>query len=132
MSSPALPVAVVCAIIKREGRLFLARRPEGKRLAGFWEFPGGKIDAGESPEVALHRELEEELSCRVVIQQTLPPFVHDYEWGSIELHGFVCALAEGSTEPHPHEHTELAWVLPGDLHHYDLAPADRPLLNSLY
>ncbi|MBE2282299.1 MAG: (deoxy)nucleoside triphosphate pyrophosphohydrolase [Prosthecobacter sp.] len=125
------PVPVVCAIIVREDRIMLARRPPDKKLGGLWEFPGGKVELGETAEAALHRELHEELGCVVRIVQTLPPFVHDYSWGSIELLPFVCELAVGSPEPHPHEHTALAWVERSALHSYELAPADVPLLKAL-
>ena len=125
------PVPVVCAIIVRDGRIMLAQRPPDKKLGGLWEFPGGKVEAGESAEEALHRELQEELGCRVRITQTLAPFVHAYDWGRIELIPFVCELAEGSAEPHAHEHTALVWVERGELKGYDLAPADVPLVAGL-
>jgi 8-oxo-dGTP diphosphatase len=125
------PVPVVCAIIVRDEHIMLARRPPGKKLGGMWEFPGGKVEPGETAEAALHRELHEELGCHVKIVQTLPPFVHAYPWGSIELLPFMCELAPDSPEPHPHEHTALAWVERGGLAAYDLAPADIPLLKAL-
>ncbi|MGV3662189.1 MAG: (deoxy)nucleoside triphosphate pyrophosphohydrolase [Prosthecobacter sp.] len=125
------PVPVVCAIMVRDGLIMLARRPLDKKLGGLWEFPGGKVEPGEAPEAALHRELREELGCVVVVTQALPPFVHAYEWGSIELIPFLCALDPGSPEPHPHEHTELVWAEPARLRGYPLAPADVPLLAAL-
>lgn len=125
------PVPVVCAIIMRGEHIMLAQRPPDKKLGGLWEFPGGKVEAGESAEAALHRELQEELGCTVRISQTLTPFVHDYSWGSIELIPFVCELTADSTEPHPHEHTALAWVERSQLCAYELAPADVPLLTAL-
>ncbi len=128
---PTPPVPVVCAIIVRDGRILLAQRPPDKKLGGLWEFPGGKVEASESAEAALHRELQEELGCTVRITQTLAPLVHAYDWGSIELMPFVCELADGSTEPHPHEHTALVWVERAELQRYDLAPADVPLVAGL-
>ncbi len=125
------PVRVVCGIIMRGERIMLAQRPPDKKLGGLWEFPGGKVEPGESAEVALHRELQEELGCTVRITQTLPPFVHAYEWGSIELIPFVCELTSESPEPHAHEHTALAWVERGELRSYELAPADVPLVAGL-
>lgn len=125
------PVPVVCAIIVRDERIMLAQRPPGKKLGGLWEFPGGKVEAGESAEAALHRELCEELGCTVRITKTLPPYVHAYPWGSIELIPFVCELAAESPEPHTHEHTALAWVECAQLNAYELAPADVPLLTAL-
>ncbi|OYW75091.1 MAG: hypothetical protein B7Z37_14815 [Verrucomicrobia bacterium 12-59-8] len=128
---PTPPVPVVCAIIVRDERILLAQRPPDKKLGGLWEFPGGKVEAGESAEAALHRELQEELGCTVRITQTIQPLVHAYAWGSIELIPFVCALTAESAEPHPHEHTALVWVERTQLRSYDLAPADVPLLTSL-
>lgn len=125
------PVPVVCAIIRRDERIMLAQRPPDKKLGGLWEFPGGKVEAGEAAEAALHRELQEELGCRVRITQTLAPFVHAYDWGSIELIPFVCELAEDSPEPHAHEHTALVWVERAELSAYALAPADVPLLGTI-
>lgn len=128
---PKPPVPVVCAILVRGERILLAQRPPDKKLGGLWEFPGGKVEAGESAEAALHRELQEELGCTVRITQTLAPFVHAYDWGRIELIPFVCELAEGSPEPHAHEHTALVWVERGELRSYELAPADVPLVAGL-
>jgi 8-oxo-dGTP diphosphatase len=125
------PVPVVCAIIMRGGHIMLAQRPPDKKLGGLWEFPGGKVEPGESAETALHRELQEELGCTVRITQTLPPFVHAYDWGSIELIPFICELTAESSEPHPHEHTTLVWVERSQLRNYNLAPADVPLLTGL-
>lgn len=131
MPSAASPIAVVCAIIVNDDLVLLARRPEGKRLAGLWEFPGGKVDGNETPVEALHRELKEELECRVTVTRSLTPVVHAYEWGSIALHPFVCALAAGSPPPHPHEHSDLVWAKVEDLPSYALAPADRPVVAQL-
>lgn len=125
------PVPVVCAIIVRGELIMLAQRPPDKKLGGLWEFPGGKVEPGESAETALHRELQEELGCTVRITQTLPPFVHAYDWGSIELIPFICELTAESSEPHPHEHTALVWVERSQLRNYNLAPADVPLLTGL-
>lgn len=128
---PPPPVPVVCAIIRRDGRIMLAQRPPDKKLGGHWEFPGGKVEPGESAAAALHRELQEELGCTVRITQTLAPFVHAYNWGRIELIPFVCELTADSPEPHPHEHTALVWVEPTQLQTYNLAPADVPLVQGL-
>lgn len=131
MPSAESPTAVVCAIIVSGDLILLARRPEGKRLAGLWEFPGGKVEGGETPQEAMHRELKEELECRVIVTRPLTPVVHAYEWGTIELHPFICQLAAGSPPPHPHEHSELAWAKVEDLHSYELAPADLPVVEQL-
>jgi 8-oxo-dGTP diphosphatase len=125
------PTPVVCAIIEHEGRCLIAQRPEGKRLAGFWEFPGGKVERGESPVAALHRELAEELGCCVEITAAVPAVRHAYEWGSILLFPFRCRLAAGSAQPTAHEHSALTWQPVATLSQFSLAPADLPVLAWL-
>ncbi len=122
------PTPVVCALIVKEGRVLVAKRPEGKRLAGYWEFPGGKMEAGESAEMALIREIQEELGCKVENLHPGPAVTFAYEWGAILLFPFVCRLQANSPAPIAHEHTEIAWLLPCDLAGVDLAPADLPVL----
>ncbi len=128
---PALPpIPVVCAVIEHEGRLLLAQRPVDKHLPLKWEFPGGKVEPGEDPAAAILREIHEELGCTVVITRALPRFLHDYTRVVIEMIPFVCVLAPGSPAPQPLEHVALAWVEPGQLTTYDLAPADLPVIAS--
>ncbi len=127
----ARPIPVVCALIIRDGRVLIARRPAGKHLALKWEFPGGKVEPGEEPAAALVREIEEELGCRIEVREGLTPVKHRYERGEIELIPFVCALAAGSSEPHPHEHVAVEWSLVSELCRYDLAEADLPVVSQL-
>ncbi len=122
------PVDVVCAVIRRGAEVLVARRPEGKRLAGLWEFPGGKLEPGEAPEAALHRELQEELGCHVCELLAGPEVVHAYPWCTVRMFAFACLLDPAGPEPSALEHEALAWVAPGDLDRLDLAPADQPLL----
>jgi 8-oxo-dGTP diphosphatase len=124
------PIPVVCAVIERGPQVLLARRPPGKHLPLKWEFPGGKVEPGESPAAAIVREIREELGCAVVITRALPRSIHQYERALIEMIPFVCRLAEGSPEPHPHEHTALVWVKAGALLDYDLAAADLPVVEN--
>ena len=127
--SEALPVA--CAIIEdATGRVLIAQRPAHKHLALQWEFPGGKIEPGESPADALLRELHEELGCQAEIVRALPSFRHDYPALTIEMFPFVCRLAATSPAPRALEHTALRWVLPHELPTFDLAAADFPVLAS--
>jgi len=130
MSQPPRPVPVVAAVIERGGRVLLARRPAHKHLALKWEFPGGKVDAGETAESALAREIWEELGCTIEITRPLPRFTHVYERATIELIPFVCRLADGSPEPQPTEHVALAWVEPERLRDFDLAAADLPVVAA--
>jgi 8-oxo-dGTP diphosphatase len=125
------PLPVVCAVIEdASGQVLVAQRPPEKHLALKWEFPGGKIEAGEEPEAALVRELREELGCEVVVGRPLPRFVHDYGSVIIEMFPFVCRLAAGSPAPHAHEHVAVRWVRPETLLALDLAAADLPVVAS--
>ncbi len=124
------PIPVVCAVIEKDGRVLLAQRPAGKHLALKWEFAGGKVEPGEDPAAALVREIREELGCDIVVVRALPRFTHCYPDVLIEMFPFVCCLAPGSAEPHPHEHVALAWVAPGELLSYDLAAADLPVVAA--
>lgn len=121
----------MCALIERESRILIAQRPAGKHLALKWEFPGGKMERGEGPAAALIREIREELGCEIEVIGPMPPCVHDYERGAIELLPFMCRLAAGSAEPRPHEHVAIDWVEPVDLLSHDLAPADIPVVAML-
>lgn len=127
-SKPPLPV--VCALIERSGRVLLARRPQRKHLALKWEFPGGKVEDGETAEAAIIREIREELGCEIVIERALPRFRHTYGRTTIEMIPFVCQLSAGSPAPAPTEHVGLAWALPGDLETYELAAADLPIAQA--
>ncbi len=110
--------------------MLLARRPPDKLLPLKWEFPGGKVEPGEDPAAAIVREIREELGCEVRVVRALPHFDHDYVRVVIEMIPYVCALVDGTSEPHPHEHTEIAWVEPERLLEYDLAAADVPVVQD--
>lgn len=130
--SSSFPIPVVCAVIRNAaGDVLLAQRPPHKHLGLKWEFPGGKVESGESGEHALHREIHEELGCTLVIERALPSFEHQYPAASIEMFPFLCHLAADSPAPHAHEHVALAWVKPDALRGYDLAPADWPVVAHL-
>ncbi len=128
----AEPIPVVCAVIEDDsGRVLLAQRPAHKHLGLKWEFPGGKVEPGESPEGALCREISEELGCTITITRALPRVIHDYGTMVIEMIPFACTLAEGSAAPHPHEHVAVRWVPWPEIDGSDLAPADRPVVASM-
>jgi 8-oxo-dGTP diphosphatase len=132
-SDSALPVLLVvaCALIDPTGKILLARRPEGKKLAGLWEFPGGKVCAGETPEAALVRELHEELGIEVA-EKNLAPFVfasHAYETFHLLMPLYLCRRWTGIAKPR--ENQALAWVAPDRLAEYPMPPADRPLIPML-
>jgi len=121
---------VVCAVIERGGSVLLAQRPPDKHLPLKWEFAGGKVEPGEDPAGAIVREIREELGCAVVVARALPRFTHDYGRVVIEMIPFVCTLAPGTPDPHPHEHVAVAWARPEDLLTYDLAAADLPVIAA--
>ncbi|MDE8344592.1 MAG: 8-oxo-dGTP diphosphatase MutT [Acidocella sp.] len=133
-ATPAtLPVTLVAAValIDTEGHILLARRPEGKKMAGLWEFPGGKMEPGETPEAALVRELAEELGIEVNAAD-LAPFVfasHPYEKFHLLMPVFLCRRWRGT--PAGREGQALAWVAPTRLIEYPMPPADRPLIPML-
>lgn len=111
--------------------MLVAQRPAHKHLGLKWEFAGGKVERGESPEAALVREIKEELGCDILVQRALSRFTHDYGSVVIEMIPFVCALASESCAPHPHEHVAVRWVTRQELQCLDLAPADWPVADQL-
>lgn len=119
---------VVCGLIVNEaGELLLCQRPEGKAQAGLWEFPGGKVDPGESERQALERELLEELGCAFVIGEALTPQQHEYATLSIRLIPFLCASLG---QPRALEHSAIKWVRVEEVMQYPLAPADIPIFQE--
>lgn len=119
------------ALIDKDGRVLLAQRPEGKSLAGLWEFPGGKVEAGETPELALIRELEEELGINTWASCLAPlTFAsHSYDDFHLLMPLFACRKWEGI--PTPRENQVLKWVKPNDMGNYPMPPADIPLIATL-
>ena len=127
---PLLLVAA-CALVDTDGRVLIARRPEGKKMAGLWEFPGGKLNPGETPEQALIRELKEELGIDVSAH-CLAPFAfasHAYEGFHLLMPLFLCRRWQGT--PKPRENQALAWVAPRRLTEYEMPAADKPLIPLL-
>ncbi|MBC8037690.1 MAG: (deoxy)nucleoside triphosphate pyrophosphohydrolase [Rhizobiales bacterium] len=126
-----LVLAAAVALVDADGRVLITKRPKGKPLAGLWEFPGGKVEAGERPETALIRELKEELAIDVV-ESCLAPLTfasHAYEDFHLLMPLFVCRRWKGVARPL--EEQELAWVSPLKLRDYAMPPADIPLIPHL-
>lgn len=126
-----LLLVAACALIDGDGRILLAQRPEGKSMAGLWEFPGGKIEAGERPEQTLIRELNEELGIRVK-EDCLAPFAfasHGYEKFHLLMPLYLCRRWEGIVVAR--EGQQLAWARPKDMGAYPMPPADVPLVAQL-
>nr|WP_306228978.1 (deoxy)nucleoside triphosphate pyrophosphohydrolase [Aurantimonas sp. CSK15Z-1] len=124
-------LVAACALVDADRRVLIAQRPEGKSLAGLWEFPGGKIEPGETPEETLVRELEEELG---IVTQTacLAPLTfasHPYERFNLLMPLYVCRRFQGI--PSPREGQVLKWVRPNALRDYPMPPADAPLIPFL-
>jgi 8-oxo-dGTP diphosphatase len=126
-----LLLVAAAALVDVDGRVLICKRPAGKALAGLWEFPGGKVEAGETPEACLIRELDEELGIQVT-QACLAPFVfasHGYDSFHLVMPLYLCRRWEGSVVAREHE--ALAWVKPNQMGDYPMPPADGPLVAWL-
>jgi 8-oxo-dGTP diphosphatase len=131
MPQKPLLLVAACALIDADGRVLIAQRPASKDMAGLWEFPGGKLEAGERPEQALIRELREELGIAAK-EDCLAPFIfasHAYPEFHLLMPLYVCRKWEGL--PCPQHHQALKWVFPKDLTRYPMPPADLPLIPML-
>lgn len=121
-------VVVVAAVIERDGRFLVARRLEGTHLAGYWEFPGGKIHEGETHEQALQREIAEELNAGLTQLRKIFHTAHQYAERTVELHFFRGAL---TGEPHPTLGQELRWITREEFASMEFPPADAELIDGL-
>ena len=119
------------ALVDKDGRVLLAQRPEGKSMAGLWEFPGGKVETGETPETALIRELHEELGIETWDSCLAPLSFASYTYETFHLLMplFICRKWEGIAQPK--ESQTLKWVFPKDMRDYPMPPADLPLIPIL-
>lgn len=122
-------IQVAAGIIVHQARYLIARRPAGAHLAGYWEFPGGKCEAGETLEACLHRELWEELSVRVIEVVHFCSLRHDYPEKSVELHFFRCRLEDGMILPAKPGAVE--WVGMSEFGRYQFPEADQPVIARL-
>ncbi|MDH4188413.1 MAG: (deoxy)nucleoside triphosphate pyrophosphohydrolase [Nitrospira sp.] len=122
-------VEVAAGLIYREGRYLIAKRNAGVHLAGFWEFPGGKREPGESLEECLQRELFEELNIHIDIPIPVQIIRHQYPEKTVELHFFRCRIVSGQAAAV--DCAEIRWVWPHELGDYEFPPADRPILELI-
>ncbi|HET8577494.1 MAG TPA: 8-oxo-dGTP diphosphatase MutT [Methylomirabilota bacterium] len=122
------PIEVVAAVIERDGRILIARRPEGLHLSGLWEFPGGKPKPGETCEAALQREIAEELGVEARVGKLYDTVDWTYPDKRVRLRFYRCAIAG---EPRPLEGQEIEWVTPSQLGRYEFPPADATLIERL-
>jgi len=124
-----MPIVVAAAVIIRNGRVLLTRRAEGQHLAGLWEFPGGKLEEGESPEEALVRECREECGIEVQVEQILEVTHHRYSEKNVLLLFYRCGLRAG--EVRHLQVADHAWVAPHELGRYPLPPADERVVARI-
>lgn len=122
-------IEVVGAVIVRDDEILCARRGPGGETGGLWEFPGGKVEPGETPQQALRREIAEELGCTIEVGEHLTTTTHEYAAATIVLATYRCALVDGT--PVPTEHAELTWLPPTELASLAWAPADVPAVGLL-
>ena len=122
-------IPVVGAIIVDDGRVLCARRGPGGNLAGYWEFPGGKVEVDESPREALIREINEELRCQIHVGDEVESTRYEYDFGIIVLTTFYCRLISGT--PHLTDHDEVRWCVPDEMQVLPWAPADVPAVERV-
>ena len=121
-------IAVVAALAERDGKLLIARRPADRHMGGKWEFPGGKLERGETPEEALRRELKEELGVEAAVGRIRAAIPYSYPEKDVLLLFYAARLAG---EPRPIDEAELCWVCPEELGRFDLAPVDALMAERL-
>jgi 8-oxo-dGTP diphosphatase len=129
LSLDSVRVEVVAAIVRRNGKILITRRLDHAHLGGLWEFPGGKVEPGESLEEALLREIREELGMEIVVGPEIFTIEHDYPTKSVRLHFFDCGVIQG--EPQALDVSDLRWVTPLQLADFEFPPADAELIRKL-
>ena len=122
-------IHVVGAVIKSNNKILCAQRGPGKALAYLWEFPGGKVEPGETDKEALEREIREELLCKIDVKNKVTTTLHEYDFGFVNLTTFECDLLEG--EPVLTEHVAVKWLAVEELSTLEWAPADIPAIEIL-
>ncbi len=122
-------ISVTAAVLTHKGRILIARRPRGDRLAGYWEFPGGKLEKGETPRACLKRELYEEFGIRTRIGPFIDQNEYRYDHIAVRLLFYRAELESGDLKPAVHD--AVRWVTPTQMGRYRFAPADRPIVARL-
>ncbi|MCK1240650.1 (deoxy)nucleoside triphosphate pyrophosphohydrolase [Streptococcus uberis] len=122
-------INVVAAAIEKDGKIFCAQRPGGKSLGGFWEFPGGKLENGESEEQALLREIQEEFNAEIEIIEFINEASYEYDFGTVTMKTFLCKLLSDQLDLL--EHQDSLWLSPNELSSLNWAPVDRPAVELL-
>ncbi len=129
MKKHTTPVKVSAAVIEHQNKVLITLRPRDKKLGGFWEFPGGKLEVGETPQEALKREIIEELDIKITVGALLETVHHRYDWGEVTIFAYLCHWVSGDIK-----HLEVAdhhWVAAEDLGNYDILAADHPIIKKL-
>lgn len=127
--SKPTPMHVAAAVLFQDGEVLVARRAPGFRHAGSWEFPGGKIEPGESPETCLARELAEEFGIAVRVGEPVARSDYAYDFATVRIHAYRVEWISG--EMVPRDHDAVAWATPSELAEYDLLPADIPIAERV-
>lgn len=120
---------VAAVLLKHKNKLFIARRNKNKEVGEMWEFPGGKLEEGETPEVCLTREIKEEFQIDIEVNNFYDESIYDYEFGTIKLLVYWASWISGNIKPTEHE--KFQWVTIQELHNYNFAPADIPIVERL-
>jgi 8-oxo-dGTP diphosphatase len=124
-----MPLLVTAAVIFDGDKVLITRRPDDKRHPGLWEFPGGKVDPGESPEEALCREIREELDAELQVLRIFEVVFHRYEWGPVLILAYSCRLLTSAIRNLGV--AEHRWLYPGQLPEFSILPADQPIIDRL-
>ena len=124
-----MPLLVTAAVISDGDKILITRRPDDKRHPGLWEFPGGKVDPGESPEEALCREIREELDVEVQVLKIFEVVFHRYEWGPVLILAYSCRLLTSAIRNLGV--VEHRWLYPSELPEFSILPADQPIIDRL-
>ena len=122
-------IEVVAAVIQKENKIFCAQRNLSKSMGGKWEFPGGKIEVGETNEEALVREIKEELDSDIIVEKYMMTIEHEYPTFHITMHAYLCTLVKG--ELTLKEHNDSVWLSKEELLKLDWADADKPIVNII-
>ncbi|NIP50377.1 MAG: NUDIX domain-containing protein [Phycisphaerae bacterium] len=128
-SKPDHPLLVTAAVIIENGKVLITKRPADKKYPGFWEFPGGKVDPGESPQEALTREIHEELDVLAKVEGIFDVVYHCYDWGAVLILAYLCTIAKGTIRNL--EVAEHCWACPEELPEFEILPADQPIIRQL-
>ena len=122
-------IEVTAAIVNRSGKIMICQRPADKACGLLWEFPGGKIESGETGEQCIVRECQEELGITLAVKRKVTDVIYEYPNRVVHLHFYLCDIVEG--EPLKKEHNDIAWITPDEIPNYEFCPADAKMLSSV-